>query len=169
MRIELLRADITSIKVDAIVNAANPQLQHMGGGVAGTIVREGGDVIQTESARIGYVPVGEAVVTSGGNLLCRYVIHAVGPRMGEGDEDQKLRSATLAALERAEELKVGSVAFPAMSTGVFGFPLERCAHVMIATMLDRRPRIRSVKRVVFCLFGQEPYDVFARVLKELGE
>lgn len=167
MKIELLRADITSLKVDAIVNAANPRLQHMGG-VAGAIVRQGGKVIEQESSRIGYVPVGNAVVTTGGNLLCKYVIHAVAPRMGEGNEDDKLRSATLSALQRGEELAVQSIAFPPMSTGIFGFPLERCARIMIGTMIDFRSRARSIKRVVFCLFGREPYEVFERILKEFG-
>src|ERR1051325_5443397 len=88
MDIELLRADITSLKVDAIVNPTNPQLQHVGG-IGRVLVREGGEVIQRESAEIGSVPVGEAVVTTGGNLLCKFVIHAVAPRMGEGDEQRK--------------------------------------------------------------------------------
>jgi O-acetyl-ADP-ribose deacetylase (regulator of RNase III) len=166
MDIELLRADITSLKVDAIVNAANPNLQHIGG-LAHEIVREGGEVIQDESRRIGYAPVGTAVATTGGNLLCRYVIHAIGPRMGEGDEDRKLRAATWAALMKAEELGVHSIAFPAMGSGVFGFPVERCARVMLATVLDFRPRAISIQRVVFCLFGQEPHATFTAVLQEL--
>src|SRR5512141_3168507 len=125
MQIDLIQSDITTLHVDAIVNAANSHLQH-GGGVAGAISRKGGPVIQAESDRIGYVPVGNAAVTSAGNLPCSYVIHAVGPRMGEGDEDRKLRDATIASLERAEELKIGSLAFPAISTGIFGYPIQRC-------------------------------------------
>ncbi|MEM4637114.1 MAG: macro domain-containing protein, partial [Nitrososphaerota archaeon] len=92
--IELIKGDITDLEVDVIVNAANSSLK-MGGGVAGAILRKGGRVIQEECDKIGYCPVGGAVITSAGNLKARYVIHAVGPRMGEGDEDRKLRSATL--------------------------------------------------------------------------
>src|SRR5512147_3269321 len=88
--IRLVSADLTERDVDAIVNAANSQLRH-GGGVAGAIVRKGGRVIQDESDKIGFVPVGAAAMTTGGNLKARYVIHAVGPRMGEGDEDGKLK------------------------------------------------------------------------------
>jgi O-acetyl-ADP-ribose deacetylase (regulator of RNase III) len=166
MDIELIRADITSMKVDAIVNAANSRLQHMGG-VAAAIVREGGEVIQRESDRVGYVPVGGAVVTTGGNLFCKYVIHAVGPVMGEGDEDNKLRSATLSSLQRAEELKVNSLAFPAISTGIFGFPVERCARIMLGTTIDFAPHAKALQRVVYCLFGAGPYEEFERVYEEL--
>lgn len=166
MEIELIRGDITSLSVDAIVNAANSALQH-GAGVAGAIVSKGGQAIQEESDRIGHVPVGGAAVTSGGNLLCRYVIHAVGPRMGEGDEDRKLRSATVSALEKAEELKVESVAFPAISTGIFGFPIDRCADIMLRATIDFEPRAHSLKTVVYCLFGKEPFDIFSRTLRDL--
>jgi O-acetyl-ADP-ribose deacetylase len=166
MHIEIIRADITSISGDAIVNAANSHLQH-GGGVAGAIVAQGGDSIQRESDAIGFVPVGGAVVTSSGNLLCKYVIHAVGPRMGEGNEETKLRSATLSALERAEEIGVRSVAFPAISTGIFGFPVDRCAAVMLQAVLDFEPRAQSVQHVVFCLFGKKPYDIFLETFRDL--
>lgn len=166
MDIELLRADITSIKVDAIVNPTNPQLQHVGG-IGRVLVREGGEVIQRESSEIGSVPVGEAVVTTGGNLLCKFVIHAVAPRMGEGDEDRKLRSSTISALQRGEDLAIASIAFPAMAAGIFGFPFDRCARVMLGATIDFRPQARSLRRAVYCLFGPEPYEVFARVLREL--
>jgi O-acetyl-ADP-ribose deacetylase (regulator of RNase III) len=142
MDIELLRADLTSIKVDAIVNPSSSFLQN------------------------GLAP-GNAIV-GGGNLLCRFVIHAVIPRMGEGDEDRKLRDATRAALHRAEELAVGSVAIPAMGTGVFGFPVERSARIMLGVAIDFRAQTRSLRRVVFCLFGAAPYEEFSRILQELG-
>ena len=166
MDIELLRADITSIKVDAIVNPTNPQLQHVGG-IGRVLVREGGEVIQRESSEIGSVPVGEAVVTTGGNLLCKFVIHAVAPRMGEGDEDRKLRSSTMSALQRGEDLAIASIAFPAMASGIFGLPFDRCVRVMLGATIDFRPQARSLRRAVYCLFGPEPYAVFARVLREL--
>lgn len=168
MKIEIIQADITSVSVDAIVNAANSHLQH-GAGVAGAIVRQGGPEIQKESDAIGFVPVGQAVVTGAGNLPARYVIHAVGPRMGEGDEDVKLRSATLASLERAEELKIGSLALPAISAGIFGYPIDRCARVMLSALREFEPRATSLKRIVFCLRGQPAWDTFEQARREMGD
>ncbi|HEY0590395.1 MAG TPA: macro domain-containing protein [Thermoanaerobaculia bacterium] len=165
MKIELLEGDITTLAVDAIVNAANSHLQH-GGGVAGAISRKGGPSIQKESDRIGFVPVGGAAVTSAGSLPARWVIHAVGPRMGEGDEDAKLRRATLASLERAEELGARTIAFPAISTGIFGYPLDRCARIMIDTVSGFAPRARSLEKVTFCLFGADAMREFTAALDE---
>jgi O-acetyl-ADP-ribose deacetylase (regulator of RNase III) len=102
-----------------IVNAANSYLKH-GGGVVGAIVRKRGRIIQEESDRIGYCPVGHAVITGTGSLKARYVIHAVGPRMGEGNEDERLRNATLHSLHLADDNQLRSVAFPTISTGIFG-------------------------------------------------
>jgi O-acetyl-ADP-ribose deacetylase (regulator of RNase III) len=107
-------------------------LKH-GGGVAGAIVRKGGRLIQDESDRIGYCPAGQAAITGGRSLKARNVIHAVGPRMGERNEDDKLRSATLSSLNLADDNHLRSVAFPAISTGIFGYPVERCARIMLAT------------------------------------
>ncbi|MGC9194873.1 MAG: macro domain-containing protein [Syntrophobacteraceae bacterium] len=113
----LLQGDITEQAVDAIVNAANSHLQ-LGGGVAGAIRTRGGPSIQEECNRIGPIGVGEAAVTGGGSLKASYVIHAVGPVNGEGDEEQKLRNAILNSLESATQKAVGSIAFPAISTGI---------------------------------------------------
>lgn len=99
--LELVEGDITEMMTDAIVNAANSHLKHVGG-VAGAIVRKGGRIIQDESDRIGYCPVGEAVITEAGSLKAKYVIHTVGPRMGEGNEDDKLKNATLNSLKLAD-------------------------------------------------------------------
>jgi O-acetyl-ADP-ribose deacetylase (regulator of RNase III) len=146
MDIELLRADVSSLKVDAMVNPANPQLL------------------------AGYAPrpsVGEAIVTEGGNLFCKFIIHAVVPRVGEGNEETKLRAATWSSLQRAEELALASVAFPAMAAGVFGISYERCARIMLGAAVDFRGQARSLRRVVFCLFGKDAYDDFDRVLREL--
>jgi O-acetyl-ADP-ribose deacetylase len=161
MKIEIVEGDITRLEVDAIVNAANSRLQH-GGGVAAAIVRSGGPAIQQESDRIGHVPVGSAAATSAGTLPARYVIHAVGPRMGEGDEDAKLASATRAALETAEELRLSSIAFPAISTGIFGYPVDRCATVMLREAFGFRARATHLRRVVFCLFGDEAFRIFSK-------
>jgi O-acetyl-ADP-ribose deacetylase (regulator of RNase III) len=168
MKIALVQDDITTLKVDAIVNAANSHLQH-GGGVAGAIVRRGGSVIQEESNRIGYVPVGNAAVTTAGKLPCKYVIHAVGPRMGEGDEDRKLRDATTSALERAEELRLQSVALPAISSGIFGLPIDRCASVMIGAVLDFRSRARSLQTVTICLYDEQAHQIFERTLQKMNQ
>jgi O-acetyl-ADP-ribose deacetylase (regulator of RNase III) len=162
--LELLDGDITEMDTDAIVNAANAQLV-LGGGVAGAIRRKGGPKIQAECDKIGGTFVGGAVITTGGRLKARHVIHAVGPRMGEGDEDQKLRNATLNSLKVADENRLKSIAFPAVSTGVFGFPIERCAAIMLGTTIEYFKGQTGLQRVVFCLFGRDSYDVFANQLE----
>src|SRR3954467_201832 len=128
--LQLLEGDITDLQVDVIVNAANEKLQ-LGGGVAGPIAKKGGPTIQEECDRIGGTPVGTAVMTAAGNLKARHVIHAVGPRMGEGDEDKKLAAAVRAALALADRRGVKSIALPAISTGIFGFPIDRAARILL--------------------------------------
>ncbi|MGB9791503.1 MAG: macro domain-containing protein [Thermacetogeniaceae bacterium] len=167
--LEIVEGDITEMTTEAIVNAANSYLKH-GGGVAGAIVRKGGKIIQEESDKIGYCPVGSAVITGAGNLKAKYVIHAVGPRMGEGNEDIKLKSATVKSLELAEEKGIESIAFPAISTGIFGFPLKRCAEIMLSTVIEYLSSKKTVlKKVVFCLFGKDAYNIFVDELySQLG-
>lgn len=137
--LRLVLGDLTQEAVDAIVNAANAQLAH-GGGVAGAIVRRGGRQIQEESdawvRQHGPVTHDKPAVTSGGKLLCRFVIHAVGPVWGEGEEDFKLAAAVRGALEVADERGLGRLAMPAISTGVFGFPKGRAAEVTAAAIED---------------------------------
>ena len=163
--LELIQGDITEMETEAIVNAANASLI-LGAGVAGAIRSKGGSSIQEECDRIGGTYVGGAVVTGGGNLKAGYVIHAVGPRMGEGDEDEKLMNATLNSLMRADEKGMKSISFPAISTGIFGFPIDRAARIMLGTTKEfLQDRETSLERVVFCLFGQESYDVFAAEFK----
>jgi O-acetyl-ADP-ribose deacetylase (regulator of RNase III) len=159
--------DITDAPVDAIVNAANESLQ-LGAGVAGAIRRRGGSAIQEECDRIGYCPVGQAVVTGGGNLPAHWVIHAVGPvwRGGEEGEDVLLSSAVLAALARADEVGAKSVALPAISTGVFGFPVERAAGISISAAQTFAGAARAVERIVFCLFDERTFEVFRRELEK---
>ncbi len=136
--LSLRHGDITEETTDAIVNAANDGLAH-GGGVSGAIVRKGGSVIQDESDRIGRVPTGTAAITGAGSLAARFVIHAVGPvwsgRTPE-ENDRLLASATTAALEIARERGLHSIAFPAVSSGIFGFPKDRCAKVMLGAVRD---------------------------------
>jgi len=137
--LQLVQGDLTEEAVDAIVNAANAHLQH-GGGVAGAISRRGGRQIQAESdawvRQHGPVRHAEPAYTSGGALPCRYVIHAVGPVWGEGDEDAKLAAAVSGCLRLAEHLKLRSIAMPAISTGIYGFPKQRAARVILAAIRD---------------------------------
>jgi len=135
--LQIIQGDIITEKVDAIVNAANEQLDH-GGGVAWAISRAGGPQIQAESdawvREHGPVSHAEPAYTGAGNLPCRYVIHAVGPVWGDGDEDAKLTAAVRGSLWRADQLKLASIALPAISTGIFGFPKERAARIIFAAI-----------------------------------
>ena len=135
--LEIVQGDLTEETVGAIVNAANEHLAH-GGGVAGIIARRGGRTIQEESdawvRQHGPVRHREPAFTSAGNLPCRYVIHAVGPIWGSGYEDRKLADAVHGSLELAERLGLDSIALPAISTGIFGFPRERAARVILETI-----------------------------------
>jgi len=110
--------------------------------------------------------VGGAVKTTAGKLKAKYVIHAVGPQMGEGNEDEKLKAATLNSLKLADENNMRSISFPAISTGIFGFPIERCAKIMLWTTIDYLKGRTGLEKVVFCLFGRESYEVFADQLKK---
>jgi len=163
--LELVDGDITEMDTDAIVNAANAQLV-LGGGVAGAIRRKGGPQIQAECNKIGGTFVGGAVITTAGKLKAKHVIHAVGPRMGEGDEDRKLKNATLNSLKVADQNNLESLSFPAISAGIFGFPIARCAEIMLETTIHYLKGQTGLKRVVFCLFGRDSYEVFE---KRLGE
>jgi O-acetyl-ADP-ribose deacetylase (regulator of RNase III) len=158
--IELRQGDITELDADAIVNAANAQLQ-LGGGVAGAIRRKGGPQIQAECDRHGPIRVGQAAITTGGRLKARHVIHAVGPRMGvDRPEDELLASATRAALDLADRHGLKTIAFPAVSTGVFGYPIERCAAVMIETAIAHLRGGSQLERIIFCLYTAGDYAVF---------
>ncbi|MFC1725876.1 macro domain-containing protein [candidate division KSB1 bacterium] len=165
--IRLLQGDITECNSDAIVNAANEHLQ-LGGGVAGAIRRKGGPGIQEECDKIGGTFVGGAVITTGGNLKARYVIHAVGPRMGEGNEDEKLKNATANSLKIADENNLKSISFPAISTGIFGYPVEKCADIMISESINYLNGNTGLERVEFCLFDSSSYNVFNESLKRIG-
>jgi len=162
--LELVQGDVTDLEVDAIVNAANEQLQ-LGAGVAGAIRAKGGASIQEECNRIGSTPVGTAVMTGAGHLKARQVIHAVGPRMGEGDEDRKLASAVRAALALADRRGLKSIALPAISTGVFGFPVDRAARVMLTEIHRYLQGGTKLERVVVALWGDEAFETFRRELR----
>jgi len=168
-RIEVVQGDLTVERVDAIVNAANSALLH-GGGVAGAVVRAGGDSIQRESKRLAPVPVGGAVVTGAGRLPCRFVVHAVGPVWGEGDEEAKLAAAVTAALDRAEELGLASIALPAISTGVFGFPKRAGCSIITAVVVARlRSPSGSLATVRLVSIDRETAEHFAVALTTFAE
>ncbi len=166
--IRLISADLTERDVDAIVNAANSRLQH-GGGVAGAIVRKGGRIIQEESDKIGFVPVGGAAITTAGRLNARYVIHAVGPRMGEGDEDAKLKNAINSVLSLASEERLKSISVPAIGAGIFGFPKDRCAKILVGetTTFLKNNAGSSLELVEFCIFDQEALGYFKAEIEKI--
>jgi putative ATPase len=171
--IQIVQGDLTEENVDAIVNAANAYLQH-GGGVAGAILRRGGPEIQSESntwvQQHGPVSHDAPAHTNAGRLPCRYVIHAVGPVWGEGDEDQKLAKAVAGSLALAERLQLKSVALPAISTGIFGFPKERAARIILKTVREfLASQARSHLEVVrLTLYDQSTLDAFLQVWSSLG-
>lgn len=163
-KIRLVQGDITELETDAIVNAANSQLI-LGGGVAGAIRSKGGPIIQDECNQIGGTFVGGAVITNGGNLKAKYVIHAVGPRMGEGNEEDKLKNATLNSLRLMDDNKLRSIAFPAISTGIFGYPINRCSKIMIATTKEYLSGNTQIDEVIFCLYTTSDFGIFKNELK----
>jgi O-acetyl-ADP-ribose deacetylase (regulator of RNase III) len=170
-RIQVVQGDITEESVDAIVNAANAHLAH-GAGVAGAIVRRGGAVIQAESMKWvkehGPVTHAEPAYTPAGELPCRYVIHAVGPVWGEGQEEQKLRSAIDGCLRLAERLKLESIALPAISTGIFGFPKEIAARVILSAIsqyFESNPG-SSVKLVRAVLYDPPTVQAFLEIWEQ---
>jgi O-acetyl-ADP-ribose deacetylase (regulator of RNase III) len=164
--LELVQGDITDQTTDAIVNAANAALQ-MGGGVAGAIRRRGGPVIQEECNRIGGTHVGGAVITTGGKLAAKYVIHAVGPRYPEEHADAKLKDTTLNSLLLADKNRLKSLAFPAISTGIFGFPKDRCAIIMLSTTIAYLEGPTKLEKVVYCLYDKKTLEIFEHTLQSM--
>ena len=165
--IQLVQGDITTEEVDAVVNAANEPLQH-GGGVAWAISKKGGSTIQKESdawiRHHGPVSHARPAWTSGGLLPAKYVIHAVGPVWGDGDEDNKLESAVTGSLRVADELKCSSIALPAISTGIYGFPKDRAAGIIFSAIEKYFTENSSsgLKIVKLVLFDQSTVDVFLK-------
>lgn len=147
------------------MNPANSYLRH-GGGLAAAILKKGGKIIQEESDKIGIVPVGKAVITGSGKLPCKAVIHSVGPKYGEGNEDQKLRSALKNALKLAEINGFKSIAAPAISSGIFGFPKNRCAKTLVDELMSfikssiPKSRAGSLQTFEFCILDEETLQHF---------
>jgi O-acetyl-ADP-ribose deacetylase (regulator of RNase III) len=164
--IHIVQGDITEMNTDAIVNAANEYLI-LGAGVAGAIREKGGALIQQECDKIGRIAVGSAAITTAGNLPAKFVIHAVGPRMGEGHEDEKLSKAVAASLKLAEENRLKSIALPAISTGIFGFPLPRCAEIMFAEISDFLWDSRYLKDIFLVLWDEQAFSIFKNQMHKL--
>jgi len=161
-RLTLVQGDITEQTTDAIVNAANSALQ-LGAGVAGAIRSKGGPTIQQECNRIGGTPVGTAVITGGGQLPARYVIHAVGPHGGEAEAALKLAGAVRSSLRLAEQHHLKSISLPAISTGIFGFPLADAARILLHESLQCAAAT-SLEEIRFCLFSAADLAAFSSEL-----
>lgn len=160
------QGDLTDSDADAIVNAANNDLL-LGGGVAGAIRHKGGPAIQQECNAIGSIPVGFAAITSGGKLKARYVIHAASMQLGGRTTGPALRSSTAHCLRIAAEKKLKSIAFPAVGTGIAGFPMRDCAEIMLRECVEHLKGKTSLEAIHFVLFDQASFDVFQQVWKEM--
>jgi len=165
VKITIIQGDITEQETDAIVNAANNHLW-MGSGVAGAIKRKGGDQIEKEAVKQGPLEVGAAVATTAGKLKARYVIHAAGMGQDLVTSANIVRKTTVASLKVADDLKLKSISFPAVGTGVGGLGLDECAHMMIKAARDFKPN--HLKSVVFVLFDATAKQVFDSVLKKMA-
>lgn len=167
LKVKVVEGDITLLECDAIVNAANRYLKH-GGGVAAAIVRRGGEEIQTESDEYvkthGPLKTGEVAVTGAGKLKAKYVIHAVGPVYGEEGEE-KLAEAVRNSLQAADRLGLKTLALPAISTGVYGYPMEICARMMRSELEKFSKRRKSLELVTICLYGKESLERFLEAFK----
>lgn len=170
-RIELLQGDITKLEIDAIVNAANSELMG-GGGVDGAIHRAAGPQLLEECLKIRErqdgCPPGEAVITSGGNLKVKFVIHAVGPIWMEGkhEEDQLLAKAYRSSLELAVSNSVKTIAFPNISTGIYNFPKKRAAEIAVREVNDFLSNDETIEKVIFCCFDEENYNLYDQMLNK---
>ena len=167
-RIQIVQGDLTEQAVDAIVNAANSDLQ-LGGGVAGAIRRKGGPTIQAECDRIGPIPLGEAAITGAGQLKSRYVIHAASMRLGEATAEENLCLATRNSLLRAKERGLKSIAFPAIGTGIAGFLMRRCAEVMLEEVFAHLRGPTSLEDVRFVLFDAAAEKTFRDVFDAMAD
>lgn len=166
-KIVLLQGDLTEMDVDAIVNAANNDLQ-LGGGVAGAIRRKGGEAIQRECDTIGSIPVGGAAITTGGKLRARFVIHAASMQLGGETTARALRSSTAHALRIAAERGLRSIAFPAVGTGIAGFPVPDCARIMLREAAEHLKKPTSLEKICFVLFDERALSEFENVRMEMA-
>jgi O-acetyl-ADP-ribose deacetylase (regulator of RNase III) len=166
-KIVLLQGDLTEMDVDAIVNAANNDLQ-LGGGVAGAIRRKGGEAIQWKCDAIGSIPIGGAAITTGGNLRARYVIHAASMQLGGETTARALRSSTAHALRIAAEQGLRTIAFPAVGTGIAAFPIPECARIMLREVVEHLKTPTTLEKIYFVLFDMQALSAFEKVLAEMA-
>lgn len=166
-KIVLRQGDLTEMDVDAVVNAANNDLQ-LGGGVAGAIRRKGGDAIQRECDAIGSIPIGGAAITTGGMLRARFVIHAASMQLGGETTAHALRSSTAHALRIAAEKGLRSIAFPAVGTGIAGFPIPKCARIMLREVTEHLKKPTSLEIIYFILFDAQALAEFEKARSELA-
>jgi O-acetyl-ADP-ribose deacetylase (regulator of RNase III) len=163
-RMRMVRGDITTVDAEAIVNSANNDLV-LGGGVSGAIRRVAGPEVQEECNRIGTVPLGQAVVTSGGNLKAKWIIHAAVNPLGLWADAKSVRNATRNALKQAEDKKVKSLAFPAIGTGAGALPVERCADILIEEVTKHCGGATALEEVMFVLYDEKPFAIFDEKFK----
>jgi len=166
-RIELHKGDITKLKVDAIVNAANTSLLG-GGGVDGAIHRAAGPELLEFNIKLGGCKTGETKISPGFNLSAKYIIHTVGPvwNGGKNNEDRLLSSCYKNSLKLAVENKIKTIAFPAISTGVYHFPLTRAAKIAVTEVKKFLEKDNTIEKVIFICFDEETYEVYEKILKE---
>ena len=162
----MLKGDLTAMDVDAVVNAANTDLM-LGGGVAGAIRNKGGPAIQEECDRLSPIALGEAAVTTGGRLKALCVIHAASMHLGGQTTAESLRLATHHSLQRAEEKGLKSIAFPAIGTGIAGFPMEECARIMLTETLQHLETRTSLEKIYFVLYDDAALKTFEEVYHQL--
>jgi O-acetyl-ADP-ribose deacetylase (regulator of RNase III) len=166
--IQILQGDLTEMDVDAIVNAANNDLQ-LGAGVAGAIRRKGGPAIQKECDAIGTIPLGGAAITTGGKLKARHVIHAASMELGGRTTALTLRSSAAHALRIAAQNELKTIAFPAVGTGIAGFPIKECAEIMLHETKRHLEGKTSVQKIYFVLFDEQALAAFQSVFKALSK
>lgn len=169
--ITLILGDITNQKADVLVNAANEHLI-LGAGVAGAIRRKGGPKIQEECNRIGYTPIGSVAVTSAGDFKdVTYIFHAVGPRYHQHspvEADRLLKATITKSIKKIKEMNLASIVFPAISTGIFGFPIKRAANIFLSEIIRLLKNTERFLDVRVCLFSQQDYNVFNSVLEKVN-
>lgn len=167
-RLQVFLGDITEVRADAVVNAANESLLG-GGGVDGAIHRAAGPELLEECRTLKGCRTGEAKITQGYRLKARFVIHTVGPvwHGGHHGEDELLKNCYLNSLRIAKENKITSIAFPSISTGVYRFPIERAANIAVSTVLETLPDMAEIERVIFVCFSKKDYDIYQQVINSV--
>ncbi len=164
-KIELYMGDITDLEVDAIVNAADNHLR-MGGGVALAIKKRGGKIIEDEAVEQAPISIGDAIITTAGKLKAKYVIHAAAMGLDFRTDENKIKNATKNSLKRADELKIKSIAFPAIGTGIGHFPAKRAAEIMIDVVKKHIAGQTNLDKIIFAPFNMNTYNAFKEVLSK---